>query len=253
LLQDVLNWDAQIFPVDFINFHIYPNPKIPYDQNEFERYNSILKWFSESYKKPWTIGETGLWGNNKANKINPNIATEKQQKAFAEASLAYSRWYGAIGYVWWQYKEVPWVNDTLPGAKAKYLGLVRIRDDNENYKETAEVFMNFDPNSNDYQCFDPDPELLYNLRNYSHLSIRGKITTRDGSPLKNVFIIGQSEKGSYYTFTNEKGDYRLFTKPDEKIFSLIASYPGMSVSKNGTWKGPRLNSRLDLQLESLNE
>jgi hypothetical protein len=253
LLHDVMNWDAQTFPVDFINLHLYPVLKNPYDSREFERYKCILKWFSEAYDKPWIIGETGLGGNTVASRQNSNIPTEEQQKEFAYSSLAYSRWYGGIGYAWWQYKEVPWVGVKAPKARSNYLGLVRMKDEKERHKAAAAAFLEFDPFAKCYTCFDPDTEIYYNPKGYQFLNIKGRITMPDGQPVRNVYIRCKSKNESYYTFSDENGEFKIYTISHDHIYSLSATYPGMTVIQLGQWGGPKLDPELNLQIEFLDK
>lgn len=252
-LQDVFSWDAQSFPVDFINLHYYPSLQTKYNNKEAERYKSILKWFSEAYDKPWIIGEAGLGGNDVAHRQNPLIATEEQQKEFAETTLAYSRWYGAIGYAWWQYKEVPWRNATSPKAQANYYGLVRMKDDNERHKVAAEAFIEFEPFTKCYTCFDPSPEIYYNPNGYGFLNIMGRITTPQGEPVKNAYISCKSKQESYYTFSGENGEYKIYTLHGDHIYALNATFPGMTVIQLGEWGGPKLGPELDLQIDFLDK
>lgn len=251
--QDAFNWDAQTFPVDFINLHLYPVLKNIYDKREFEKYKSIIKWFSEAYDKPWIIGETGLGGNDAANRQNPLIATEEQQKEFAFSSLAYSRWYGAIGYAWWQYKEVPWKDVMEAKARSNYLGIVRMKDDKERHKSAAEAFIEFDPSAKCSTCFDPVPDVYYNPKGYKFLNINGRITTPDGKPVKNAYIRCKSKKESYFTFSDENGEYKIYTIPDDYIYKISATFPGMTVFQSGEWGGPKLGPELNLKIEFLDK
>lgn len=250
---DVFNWDAESFPIDFINFHHYSSLKVPYDKEEEDRYHCLLKWMSEVYSKPWIIGETGLAGNNVAHKKNIKIATETEQKEFADFTLSYARWYGGIGYMWWQYKEVPWKKVTDSTAQSNYYGLVRMKDNQERHKAAAEAFLEFDPFSECTSCAEPDPEKYYNPYGYQFLNIKGRITTPDGKPVKNVYIIGKAKKEDYYTFSNEAGEFEIFSKTNDKIYKLIASYPGMSVIQLGNWNEANLDSELDLQIDFLDK
>ncbi len=253
LLQDVFNWDAQSFPVDFINLHQYPILKNNYNSEEFERYKCILKWFSEAYDVPWIIGETGIGGNDAANRQNSSIPTEEQQKEFAYSSLTYSKWYGASGYMWWQYKEVPWAKITDPKARSNYLGIVRMKEENEPHKEAAEVFIDFDPLSDCTTCFDPSPEIYYNPNGHEFLNITGRITTPQGEPIKNAYITYKSKKEGYYTFSDENGMYKMYTLKDDYIYSLKATFPGMTITRIGEWDGPKLGPELNLQIDFLDK
>lgn len=252
-LIDVFNWDAQIFPVDFINLHHYPDLKTPYNSDEFERYKRILKWFSEAYDKPWIIGEIGLGANDIAHQKSPTIATEIQQKEFANSTLAYSRWYGSIGYSWWQYKEVSWFSLDHPKANANFYGLIRNKDAAERSKIAAEAFLEFDPFQECLTCFDPNPEIYYNPHGYKFLSLKGRFLTKEGKPVKNVFIICRSKDKRYQTFSDENGEFNLYTTPNDQIYSLIASYPGMTVVQLGKWGGPKLETKLNLTIDYLDK
>jgi len=188
------------------------------------------------------MGETSLAGNDIAHKQNPLISTEEQQKEFAYSSLAYTRYYGGIGFVWWQYKEVPWYKNSSPKAHENYYGLVRKKDKNENHKIAVEAFQSFDPSDKCLTCFDPDPEVFFNPYNYSFLNIEGIITTSDGKPVKN-----------FYTFSDKKGRFKIYTDPDDIIYQLFASYPGMTVVELGYWRGPKLDSNLKLEINFLDK
>lgn len=253
LVKDVYNWDPQCFPVDFINLHHYPKTKIKFDSDEAERYKSIIKWFSEVYDKPWIMGETSLAGNDIAHKQNSLISTEEQQKEFAYSSLAYTRYYGGIGFVWWQYKEVPWFKNSNPKAHENYYGLVRKKDKNENHKIAAEAFQAFDPSNECLTCFDPEPEVFFNPYNYPFLNIEGVVTTSDGKPVKNVYISCNAKNKNFYTFSDEKGRFKIYTQPDVSIYQLFASYPGMTVVELGYWRGPKLDSNLKLEINFLDK
>jgi len=252
-LRDVFNWDAKNFPMDFINLHLYTSNNQEYNSREFERYKCRLKWFSEVYDKPWIIGETGIGGNDVANRQNSLVPTEEQQKEFASSSLAYARWYGGIGYAWWQYKEVKWFSITNPKARSNYLGLVRMKDRNEAHKVAVESFIKFDPFVNCYTCFDPDPEIYYNPNAYEFLNLKGRIVTKEGKPVKNAFISCKSKNENYFTFSDENGEFNLHTQPNDHIFSLIASYPGMTVIQLGKWNGPKLDPELNLTIDFLDK
>lgn len=252
-LRDVFNWDAKIFPVDFISLHLYTSNNQDYNSREFELYKCRLKWFSEAYDKPWIIGETGIGGNDIANRQNSRVPTEEQQKEFASSSLAYVRWYGGIGYAWWQYKEVKWFSITHPKARSNFLGLVRMKNINEVHKEAVESFLKFDPFVDCYTCFDPDPEIYYNPNAYEFLNLKGRIVTKEGKPVKNAFISCKSENENYSTFSDKNGEFNLYTTPNDHIYSLLASFPGMTVVQLGKWNGPKLDAELNLTIDFLDK
>ena len=230
-MVDAYNWDAQIIPMDFINVHWYPDKAEPYSSDEFERHKAALQWFSESYDKPWIIGETGLWANDRVHSFNKFIATENQQKEYAQGSLIYARWYGAIGYTWWQYKELSWQKDDIARATANFHGLVYREDTNQTYKIAAEAFKTFNPYLNCDTCRNASDIFQVNPEGYPTLKLQGSLRTPRGEPVKNAFIRARGKTDKEYTlyrtFSNANGLFRIYTKSTDEIYKVSVSYPGM--------------------------
>jgi hypothetical protein len=231
-MVDAYNWDAQIIPMDFINFHWYPDKAKPYAGKEFQRHKAALQWFSDSYDKPWIIGETGLWANDRVHAFNKSIATEKQQKEYALGSLTYSRWYGAIGYTWWQYKELSWQKDSVVRATANYHGLVYREDTNQAYKMAAGAFKRFNPHMHCDTCFNASSAIHLNPEGYQSSRLQGSVRTSMGEPVQNAFIRAIGKTGKVYTlyrtFSDANGLYNIHAKSTDDIYQVSVSYPGMT-------------------------
>ncbi len=231
-MVDTYNWDAQIIPMDFINVHWYPNKSEPYNSKEFQRHKAALQWFSESFGKPWIIGETGLWANDRVHSFNNYIANEKQQKEYAQGSLIYARWYGAIGYTWWQYKELSWQKDDVAGATANFHGLVYREDTLQSYKAAAEAFKSFNPYLQCDTCHNASPDVHVNPEGYPTSKLQGSVRTSLGEPVQNAFIRAKGKTGKahtlYRTFSDANGFYRIYGKTTDEIYKVSVSYPGMT-------------------------
>ena len=148
---------------------------------------------------------------------------------------------------------MPWTKVTNPKARANYYGLVRMKDEKERHKAAVEAFLEFDPFAKCYTCFDPSPEIYDNPKGYQFLNIKGRIATPDGKPVKNVYILCKSKIESYYTFSDENGEFKIYSKPNDHIFTLNASFPGMTVIQLGKWGGPKLGPELNLKIEFLDK
>ncbi len=126
-----------------------------------------------------------------------------------------------------------------------------MKDEAERHKVAAEAFIKFDPFTKCYTCFDPSPAIYYNPHGYEFLNITGRITTPQGDPVKNAYISCKSKQQNYYTFSDENGEYKIYTRDDDHIFALNATFPGMTVIQLGEWSGPKLDPQIDFQIDFL--
>lgn len=198
-IREVFEWDPNILDVDFISMHPY--------EYEPEQVRNELYWYGKYVDKPWMIGETALPADN-------DSITYEEQKKFAYKTLRQTYNCGAIGYSWWQYKDVGWGS-----YHADFLGVVNRKGETKTKKENvvikgtpkpvAKEFKNFDPASKKDSCL-----CLSNYYNYSqHKSCRiiGTLTDKNNNPIEGGVILGwnQNWTNSYHTITKADGSFEL--------------------------------------------
>ena len=255
---DIYNWDAMTFPVDYVNLHYYPERTKVYSDTTIEKNNSDLKWFSEIMDIPWIVGETSIAGNDYAHTIRPEIVTEEQQLKYAEEALALSRWYGAIGFTWWCYKEFHWFsNDTTIGLVwENYFGLVK-RGTYEEPKVVDTAFQSFNPSYVCDTCSLPNTSIYYYPYKLPQLVASGKVVDENNVGIKNALVrIDVADPINYgitgiYTYSDENGDYKIYKKPEDFSDGIYVTYPGKQFSKGGVWTGPTQTQEEDFTLLSI--
>lgn len=103
-VREVLEWDPNLMSVDFLSFHPYE-----YEPNQVL---SEIYWYGKYVKIPWMIGETGVPADDDSVKYNI-------QTLFAEKTLLQTFNCGGLGYSWWQFKDVQWLD-----FHQDYLGVI---------------------------------------------------------------------------------------------------------------------------------
>jgi hypothetical protein len=237
--KTVFNYDPALHPVDFASFHIYAK-----DENSTNSNNIIaghLKWFSDNINIPWIIGETGYSGTNNTVDSDPNgeCGTESQQKQFADFTLQRALDCNCKGYSWWNYQEYHWDDEPIHYPWEDFLGIItrydrELPNNGEREKLVGSSFRNFNTSNIDYSnC--TKPSTYYNGKNYTYLQCLGKIVDNDGNPIQGAVIYGRKTiNGSYpnfLTYTDENGDFRLYTQSGGTFDALWISYPGYSITK----------------------
>lgn len=209
-IREVFGWDPNILDVDFISYHPY--------EYEPEQVRNELYWYGEQTTKPWIIGETSIPADN-------DSVPYKNQKEFAKKTLKQAKDCGAIGYSWWQYKDVSWGDD----FHQNYMGVVNQegKTDVDGFmvygtpKLTAEAFLEFDANSPK-----EDPVFLSNYYNYSEhdsFKLTGKLLDKKGKPISGGVVLAWNEwwSDSYHTTTKEDGSFELLS--DFELYHWMAS------------------------------
>jgi len=197
-IREAFEWDPTIVETDFISFHPY--------EYEPEQVRNEIAWYGKFVKTPWIIGETSIPADN-------DSIPYEDQRMFAVRTLEQSVACGAIGYSWWQYKDVEWRK-----FHADYMGVLSrkgvtftTRDSfsvEGSVKPVADVFIKFNPS----QKF--TPASLPNYYNYSSkrdVLIRGRVLSKNGDPMDNGVIMGWNSDWtkSYHTVTDETGSFEL--------------------------------------------
>jgi len=237
-ISDVFDWDPQLLPSDIFSLHIYSENLESEEwvlEPAFNRSKAQIKCVSETYTKPWIIGETGFWGVDNVYPVPyPQVLTAADQKWFAENMLKYTNWYGAKGFSWWQYKDKQTVNDSTARAKTNFHGLVKRENNDQEQKLAGATFQNYDPDIPCSDCF--DYENAINPFGYDYLMAEGTVVDENGVPLENVYISAQTGESlgykSYktYSYPDPNSDdmiFKIFTEDESVVFDKIRfGYPG---------------------------
>jgi hypothetical protein len=199
--REVFEWDPNILNMDFVTFH-------PYEFQPEMSENEML-WFYRNVKKPWMIGENGFSADN-------DSVTYEEQLNFAKRILPHAVNCGAIGYTWWQYKDVNWGD-----YQSNFLGAINqsgnfITSDTNltiigTPKPLPEAFQSFDPN-----LPKKEPQQLDNYYNYDQhkdFVVRGKLINKHTKkPIEEGAIVGWNNgfSKSYITFSKADGSFELY-------------------------------------------
>jgi len=197
-IREVFEWDPNILPVDFVSLHPY--------EYEPEQVRNEIYWYSKYIKKPWIIGETSIPADDDSVKYD-------EQKLFAEKTLKQTLNCGALGYSWWQYKDVEWFM-----FHANFMGLVNLKEQTKTksglvvkgtVKPTAEAFKKFNPNSKNDSCLCLDN--YYNYSKGKECRIIGKMVDDKGNPIMGGVVLAWSKywDKSYHTITKNDGTFEL--------------------------------------------
>ena len=165
-----------------------------------------MYWYGKYIKKPWIIGETAIPADN-------DSVSYEEQRAFAEKTLRQAYNCGAIGYSWWQYKDVEWYN-----FHANFLGVVSRKGETINSKgikvngtpkPTAEVFKNYKPQKDKEGCLCLDN--YYNYSAHKDCRITGILSDNNGAPIEGGVVLAWNQHwtSSYHTVTKKDGSFEL--------------------------------------------
>jgi hypothetical protein len=197
-VREVFEWDPNMLDVDFLSFHPY--------EYEPEQVRNEVYWYGKYVKTPWIIGETALPADN-------DSVSYDVQKEFARKTLKQVYDCGAIGYTWWQYKDVNWQL-----FHPSFLGIMNRKGE---IKPVAEAFQKFDPTAKKDSCI-----CLKNYYNYSmHKNFRlvGHLMDADNKPIEGGVILAWNQwwSHSYHTITKADGSFELLS--DFPLYHWMAS------------------------------
>ncbi len=217
-IREAFEFDPELIDVDFVSFH-------PYEYEPDQVLNE-LAWYGRELTVPWMVGETAIPADN-------DSVPYADQQAFADKTLDQARACGAIGYSWWQYKDVRWheFHPSFMGVMSRDSTSVTSHGHlvEGMPKPVAEVFRNFDPRSPEGPCLAlPN---YYNYSGHSTSRIIGKLVDLSGDPVSQGVVIGWDEhwSSSYHTVTREDGTFEL--RGDFRFHHWMASGLRLSVKR----------------------
>lgn len=198
-LREVFRWDPNMLDVDFISFHPY--------NHEPELVMNELYWYGQYVTKPWMLGETALSADN-------DSITYEEQKNFAQRTLKQAYNCGAIGYSWWQYKDVDWHS-----YLANYMGVVTRKGETKTVKNNLLVHGTVKPVAEAFKKFNPSGKkdgglCLPNYYNYSQgksCRLIGHLTDENNTPIPGGVVLAWDEFWVYscHTITKADGSFEL--------------------------------------------
>ncbi|MEA3448732.1 MAG: cellulase family glycosylhydrolase, partial [Bacteroidota bacterium] len=260
----ISRWDPAVMKVDFMSFHTYPTSRVQTEGYDYtygtQRVAREMKWLSYVYDKLWIIGETGFSAtDNPAHNQYSYIKTEQEQEEYVDVTLERNKNCGGKGYSWWQYQDVKYYAWDKPDSKVNCYGLIHrdtdtsdtewgiTKDVVDSMDGTAPFFQfepfNIDPNGCPYPVHPNNDDVYYDPYNFKpNYEVSGIVYDPYGNPLANAIVhgwksIGDSLNPKYITYTDDNGEFILYTNPSvpPPVVGLSVSYPGLS--KHYEWSG----------------
>lgn len=219
-IREVFEWDPNMLDIDFVSYHPY--------EYEPEQVRNEIYWYGKYLKKPWIIGETAIPADN-------DSVTYETQKLFAQKTLKQAFDCGAIGYSWWQYKDVQWNN-----FHANFMGVMNWKNESHTKlpnitiegtaKPVTEVFKAFNSNSKKDSCLCFDN--YYNYSQHKLCKIIGRLLDENGKPIEGGVILAWNQywSKSYHTVTKADGTFEL--KGDFPFYHWMASATLYSMTRD---------------------
>jgi hypothetical protein len=166
-----------------------------------------LYWYQQYVKTPWMIGETAIAADN-------DSITYEEQKHFAEKTLKQAYDCGAMGYSWWQYKDVDWRS-----YLANFMGVVTRKGETKTEKSKLTVLGTPKPVADAFKKFSPIGKkeggvALSNYYNYSQgkkCRMIGYLKDENNNPIQGGVVQGQDRWWirTCHTITKHDGSFEL--------------------------------------------
>lgn len=215
---EVFEWDPELLPVDFVQFHTYHPLRVP---NE-------IYWYAKYINKPCMIGETSLPADD------DSISYIEQAQFFNET---YKRAVdcGIVGFGWWQFQDMNWGNfEHDYTALMNHSGYTKTSDSlhtiNGTLKPVAYQIKKLQKYITKNIC--PCMVNYYNMLGYHNFMIQGKIIDDNTKePIEGAVIRGWNKWWGIgqNTFSNEDGIFTLYSNDSCVHFEISA--PGMTNTK----------------------
>jgi len=197
-IREVFEWDPNLVQVDFLSMHPY--------EYEPDQVRNEMYWYQKFIDKPWIIGETSVPADN-------DSVPYGDQTLFARKTLEQAYNCGAVGYSWWQYKDVEWGD-----FHADFMGVMSRSGETLNSKGIAvtgtpkpvlSVFKEFSASSSVKPCLCPDN--YYNYSKGDVYRIAGFLKDEKGQPIEGGVVLGWNENwsSSYHTVSKSDGSFEL--------------------------------------------
>jgi len=199
-IREVFEWDPNLMNVDFISIHPY--------EYEPEQVRNEMYWYYKTIRILWLIGETFIAADN-------DSVPYENQKIFAAKTMKQAYDCNAVGYSWWQYKDVEWFE-----FHSNFMGVMNREGSTVTQKgkiitgtpkSTIEAFREFNPKVKKDSCL-----CLPNYYNYTEgttFRLTGSLVDKKGYPVEGGVILAWNEhwSSSYHTVTKADGSFELMS------------------------------------------
>lgn len=198
-VREILKWDPNVVEADFLSFHPY--------EYEPDQVRSAIYWYGKYVDKPWIIGETSIPADN-------DSVLYSDQVEFLKKVYKQSLDCGAIGFSWWQYKDVRWEE-----FHASYMGIMSNSGETEiteagltidgEMKPVAETFKILSSLKGTGSCYLPSN--YYNHTDNREFLLTGKVVDSEGKPIEGAVIVGWDDPwlNLFHTKTQADGSFML--------------------------------------------
>ncbi len=206
---ETFEWDPALLPVDFISFHTYHPLRV---KNE-------IYWYSTYTGKPWMIGETSLPADNIS-------ISYQDQASFMKETYQYVVDCGGAGFGWWDFQEAKAGN-----FEAMYTGILNHNGTTTTKDGKYTIIGSVKLAAKEIQGFSKyipkekvRPVNYFNMIGYNNYVIKGKILNRKTKePVEGAVIRGWTKTWiGMNTFTDEKGEFRLYSNDEVVHFEISA-------------------------------
>jgi len=215
---EVLTWDPEISPVDFVCIHTY-HPL---------RAKNELYWYSKYINKPLMMGEASLPSDG-------DSIPYAHQANFAKEISEYAIDCGIAGFGWWDFQEdLAQVNCSFEAAYAGLLnheGTTTTLCGNYTIIGTMKPAVEEIKKIPEYQSRNKKerPVNYYNNLGYNNFVITGKIIDqKTKKPIEGAVVRGWTRwwNIAWNTYTDENGNFTLYS--NDKFVRFSISAPGFS-------------------------
>ncbi len=237
-IREVFEWDPGMLDVDFISLHPY--------EYEPEQVRNEIYWYGHYIKKPWIIGETAIPADN-------DSISYEEQKSFAHKTLKQAYDCGAVGYSWWQYKDVEW-----HAYHANFMGVLNQKGETKTIKENLVIEGTPKPLIEEFRKFNPKAKKdsciclsnYYNYSQYKTFRIIGRLLDGNNNPIQGGVILAWNQywSHSYHTITKADGSFELTGNfifyhwmASASLFSMVRGDILPAAAKTGIDKIPTID------------
>jgi len=215
---EVLTWDPEMSPVDFVCIHTYHPLRV----------KGEIYWYSKYINKPLMIGEVALPSDG-------DSIPYSHQANFAKKISEYAIDCGFAGFGWWDFQEdFAQINTSFEAA---YTGLLNHEGTTTTLCGNYTIIGTMKPaveeirKISEYQSKNKKekPINYYNNLGYNNFVIKGKIMDKKtNKPIEGAVVRGWTKWWGigWNTYTDENGNFALYSNDLFTHFAISA--PGFS-------------------------
>jgi len=216
-VREILKWDPNVVEADFLSFHPY--------EYEPDQVRNAIYWYGKYVDKPWIIGETSIPADNDSVPYSDQV--EFLRKVYKQSIDC-----GAIGFSWWQYKDVRWDE-----FHASYMGIINYHGETEisetgtrmdgGMKPVAMEFKTISSIKGTGSCY--LPANYYNHTDNRGFLLTGKVVDSEGKPIEGAVIVGWDDPWLNLFHTKTQADGTFMMKSSFPVVHVRVSATRFSV------------------------